>query len=365
MTAPPAPTALARETAEQPEVLARLLDRLLPRSDDLRVAALGGGDIRGIVVAARGSSDNAARYAQYLWSVQHRLPVTLATPSLQTVYGVTPDLSGQLVVAVSQSGSSPDVVGVLAAARDQGRPAVAITNEPDSELAEVATVVVDIGAGVERSVAATKTYTSSLLAVALLGTAWLGDTEARRARLEQLRSTPDAVAALLGRLTGSEAVDAAAAVLGPHDRGVAVGRGLNLSTAHETALKVTELAGMLVSPYSPADLRHGPLGAVGPGTPVVLVLPDEPASGSVAALAPDLASRGAPVVAIGDPSGPGAGVLAEATAGLRLDAIPAVPGWLTPLTAVLPGQLMAARLAAARGVDVDRPGGLAKVTRTR
>ena len=357
-------TALAQETAEQPDVLARLLDRLVPRADELRSAALGSGDVRGIVIAARGSSDNAARYAQYLWSAQHRIPVTLATPSLQTVYGVTPDLSGQLVVAISQSGSSPDVVGVLAAARDQGRPAVAVTNDPDSDLAAAATAVVELGAGTERSVAATKTYTSSLLAVALLGTAWLDDGDARRRRFEQLATVPSAAAALLDRLTGSEAVDAAAAVLGPYDRGVAVGRGLNLSTAHEVALKVTELAGTLMSPYSPADLRHGPLGAVGPGTPVLLVLPDEPASASVAALVPDLATRDAPVIAIADPVGVGGDVLTACAAGLPMDAEPGVADWLTPLLAVLPGQLVAARLAAARGVDVDRPGGLAKVTRT-
>lgn len=358
------PTALALETAEQPDVLTRMLDRLLPRADELRARGPGSGDVRGIVVAARGSSDNVARYAQYLWSVQHRLPVTLATPSLQTVYGVAPDLSGQLVVAISQSGSSPDVVGVLAAARDQGRPAVAVSNEPDSDLAAAASVVVDLGAGAERSVAATKTYTGSLLAVALLGAAWLGEAGQRRRGLDQLRTVPAAVAALLERLTGSEAVAAAASVLGPHDRGIAVGRGLNLSTAHEVALKVTELAGTLVSPYSPADLRHGPLGAVGRGTPVLLVMPDEPASASVAALASDLASRRAPVVAIADPAGPGGEVLATCAAGLPLDADPGVPGWLSPLLAVLPGQLLAARLAAARGVDVDRPGGLAKVTRT-
>ena len=167
---------------------------------------------------------------------------------------------------------------------------------------------------------------------------------------------------MLDRLTGSDAVDAAAAVLAPHDRGVAVGRGLNLSTAYEVALKTTELAGLLVSPYSPADLRHGPLGAVGPNTPAVLVLPDEPASASVADVAAALAGRGAPVVAIAARSGPGAAALEAADAVLPLPA--AIPDWLSPLIAVLPGQLAAARLAETRGVDVDRPGGLTKVTRT-
>ena len=168
---------------------------------------------------------------------------------------------------------------------------------------------------------------------------------------------------MLDRLTGSDAVDAAAAVLAPHDRGVAVGRGLNLSTAYEVALKTTELAGLLVSPYSPADLRHGPLGAVGPNTPAVLVLPDEPASASVADVA-GCAGRVAAHPSWRSPrrSGPGAAALEAADAVLPLPA--AIPDWLSPLIAVLPGQLAAARLAETRGVDVDRPGGLTKVTRT-
>ncbi len=355
-------TALARETAEQPAVLGRLLDRLLPELDGLRAAVLGAGDVRGIVVAARGSSDNAARYAQYLWGTRPGLPVTLATPSLQTVYGTTPDLSHQLVVAISQSGSSPDVVGVLAAGRDQGRPALAVTNDPGSELAAAATHVVDLGAGPERSVAATKTYTASLLALAVVAVALTDDDAQRQVMVDELRTVPAAVASLLDRLTGSAAVDDAAALLDPHDRGVAVGRGLNLSTAHELALKTTELAGLLVSPYSPADLRHGPLGAVGPGTPVLLALPAEPATASVAELLPDLAERGAPVVAFVDRA---TGVeVPRSAAAVPLATTPAVAGWLSPVPTVLPGQLVAARLAAARGVDVDRPGGLAKVTRT-
>ena len=356
-------TALARETAEQPQVLAALLDRTLPRLDELRADLLGDHtDVRGVVVAARGSSDNAARYAQYLWALRLGLPVALAIPSLQTVYGATPDLSGQLVVGISQSGSSPDVVGVVAAARAQGRPTVAVTNDPDSDLARAAGLVLDLGAGEERSVAATKTYTASLLAVALLVAALQDDQRLREQATEQLRLVPQAAADVLDQLTGSDAVDAAAAVLAPYDRGVAVGRGLNLSTAYEVALKTTELAGLLVSPYSPADLRHGPLGAVGPGTPALLVLPDEPASTSVADLAGALAGRGAPVVAIAARSGPGAAALEAADAVLPLPA--GVPGWLSPLVAVLPGQLAAARLAETRGVDVDRPGGLSKVTRT-
>lgn len=358
-------TRLAAEIAEQPDVLERLLRRALPRLDEVARRVRAAGQLRGVVVAARGSSDNVARYAQYLWSLRLGLPVTLATPSLQTVYGRTPDLAGQLVVAISQSGSSPDVVGVLAAARAQGRPAVAVTNDPGSDLALAADVVVDLGAGEERSVAATKTYTASLLAVALLAAALTDDRSARDRTVRDLQAAPEAVADVLRRTATGPQVGDGVELLGPHDRGVVVGRGLNLGTAHEVALKVTELAGLLMVPFSPADLRHGPLGAVGPGTPVLLVLPDEPASESVAGLADELAGRSAPVLALGDPSGPGAAALGRADVVLESTSTPGLAGWLSPLTTVLPAQLLAAALAEARGVDVDRPGGLTKVTRTR
>jgi glucosamine--fructose-6-phosphate aminotransferase (isomerizing) len=142
------------------------------------------------------------------------------------------------------------------------------------------------------------------------------------------------------------------------DRAVCVGRGLNLSTAHETALKVTELTGALVAPYSPADLMHGPVAAVGPHAPALLVAPDEPASASVLEAVPELRRRGAPVVVLG--SGPQQDVLV-----VGLPAAASLPGWLTPLTSVVLGQQVAWRTAVRRGVDVDRPGDLSKVTLTR
>lgn len=330
-------THLEREIREQPEVAARLLDRLLPQVAPLR-AHLTGRGAEQVYLVARGSSDNAARYAQYLWPVRAGVTVTLATPSLATVYGVPPDLRRQAVVAVSQSGRSPDVVAVVQQAREAGRPTLAVTNDPASPLADAADVVVDLGAGPERSVAATKTYTASLLALAVLGVA-LGDADAE----DDLRRVPEALDAAV---TGTGGTDEAAAVLARAGRAVAVGRGLNLATAHETALKVTELTGTLVAPYSPADLMHGPVAALGPQVPALLVAPDEPASASVLDAVPELERRGAPVVVLGRGG-------------------PALPGWLTPLTAIVPGQLLAWRLAELRGVDVDHPGDLSKVTLTR
>jgi glutamine---fructose-6-phosphate transaminase (isomerizing) len=342
---------LEREIAEQPAVAARLLDRLLPRLDELR-AHLTGRGAEQVLLVARGSSDNAARYAQYLWQTGPGVTVTLAAPSLTTVYARPLDLRRHAVVAVSQSGRSPDVVAVVEQARSAGRPTLAVTNDPASPLAEAAELVLDLCAGEERSVAATKTYTSSVLALAVLGCA-LGEPGALP--VDDLRRVPDALDAAV---TGATGVDAAAALMGSVDRAVCVGRGLNLSTAHETALKVTELTGTLVAPFSPADLMHGPVAAVGPHAPALLVAPDEPASASVLEAVPELRRRGAPVVVLG--SGPQQDVLV-----VGLPAKASLPGWLTPLTSVVLGQQVAWRTAVRRGVDVDRPGDLSKVTLTR
>ena len=349
---------LEAETAEQSRVATDLLARQLPQLDEWR-AALRSDEIDGVVVVARGSSDNAARYAQYLWSLRTGHPVTLATPSLHTVYGRPLDVTGQAVVAISQSGASPDVVEVLRAAAGQGSPTVAVTNDPTSPLAEVAGAVLDLAAGEERSVAATKTYTASLLAVAVLALA-LDDRDGQDASAYEveLQAVPDAMAAAIEATTGL--AEASRVVAAAH-RGIVVGRGLNLCTAYETALKITELTGSLMAPYSPADLLHGPIGAVGPEVPVVLVAPAEPASASVLEVAAEAQRRGAPVVLIGPE---GTSVDGPVAATVALPTASAVADWLTPVVAVVPGQLLARTVAEVRGIDVDQPGGLSKVTRT-
>ena len=358
--APRGGTLLERETAEQPEVAARLLEAQWPRLDDLR-SALGfhaeESAVDGLVLVARGSSDNAARYAQYLWGLHVGLPVALATPSLSTVYGAELDLRRRAVVAISQSGTSPDVVSVVEAGRACGAPTLAVTNDPGSPLASAAGAVLELGAGEERSVAATKTYTASLLAVALLAVA-LGERSRRKERRADLDAVPGALAAAVESTRG---VDEAAETLSGTDRAVSVGRGLNLSTAFETALKITELSGVLVAPYSPADLLHGPVGAVAPDVPAILVAPDEPASASVLEIAPGLAERGAPLIVVADAASALPGVPSTP---IVLPATARVASWLTPLTAAVPGQLLGRGLAERRGVDVDAPGGLSKVTRT-
>ncbi len=342
---------LARETAEQPEAIARLLDTADALAPEL--AGLRRDDVTHLVIAARGSSDNAARYAQYLFGVEHRLPVALATPSLQTLYGVSPRFDGALVVGISQSGRSPDVVGVLTAASDQGRPTVAITNEADSPLADAAGVVVPLLTGPERSVAATKTYTSSLVALALLATAWHRDPAERERRRAELGALPDIAAAVLA---GSDELDPGPLV--SHDRLLVTGRGLNYSTAFEVALKVRELTGALAEAFSPPDLAHGPIAAIERGAAALLIAPDEPSLISQRAVLDDLEARGSRTAAISADQD----LLGRVEVPLALAQEPAP--WLTPVTAVLPGQVLAARWAAALGRDLDRPAGLAKVTET-
>lgn len=346
---------LDEEIAEQPEALARLLD-----AEAHGMAALGHTlrrqQITSVVLAARGSSDNAARYAQYLLGLHHGLPVALAAPSLGTVYGRHPRFAGALVVGVSQSGASPDVVGVIAAAAAQGRPTVAVTNDPDSPLAAAAAVVLPLHVGVERSIAATKTYTCSLAALALLSAALEEGSSERSARLDALRALPAAAAAVLDGAEGP--ARNAVTQDGWGERCIVLGRGLNYSTAFEIALKLRELTGVAADPFSPPDLLHGPIAALAPGTPVVVVAPAEPSAESVATLLPQLTERGARTLVISGRED----LLARAAVPLPLGAEPAP--WLTPITAVLPGQLLAARLAEARGADPDRPRGLEKVTRT-
>lgn len=342
---------LETELREQPEALQRLLES---QAKAARSAArlFHRRDIRYILIASRGSSSNVARYAQYLLGRAHRVPVMFATPSLYTIYGQPPRLDGGLVIGISQSGASPDVVAVLAEARGQGRPTLALTNDVDSPLARTAEVVLPLEAGQEQAVAATKTYVNSLGAVALLFAEAGDDTAAR----DELARMPEALALQIELSLGDlprldEYRDAGGLTV--------VARGVNYGTGYEIALKIRELSGLVTEAYSPADLMHGPIAAIQPGWPVVVVAPSGPARPSVEEIVPFLRARGARLVAVSDVRA----VLRRAHTKLVLAA--GVPEWLSPLTAVIPGQAAAIRLASLRGLDLDRPTGLQKVTLTR
>jgi glutamine---fructose-6-phosphate transaminase (isomerizing) len=336
---------LRSEIGEQPAAVARVLARESRRVTAL-AARLGKADVSWVLVAARGTSDNAARYAQYAFGLVHRLPVALAAPSLATLYRRPPRVKGALVIGISQSGRSPDVVETVAAARRAGAPTLAIVNDASSPLARAAQWVLPLHAGVERSVAATKTYTAQLAAIALLVFSMGG----KRREREALERIPERMDEALGV---EPAAEEAARSLADAQRAVVVARGVHYPTAWEIALKLKELALLLAEPYSAADFRHGPIAMAEMGLPVVLVSPrgSRPAR-EMEALGRELARRGSPVLAIG----PGRrGALA----------VPRVPELLAPLVSILPGQLLAFHAARARGLDPDRPRGIRKITETR
>jgi glucosamine--fructose-6-phosphate aminotransferase (isomerizing) len=337
------------EIAEQPAAVARVV------ADADGAIAGAAAEIarrrpRYAVIAARGSSDNAARYAQHVLGRLCGLPVALATPSLHTVYDAPMRYTDGVVVGISQSGASPDVVAVLAAARDQGCVTVAITNEADSPMAATATHVIALQAGVEASVAATKTYTTSLAAVAALAAGIAGDRAAQR----ELAAAPATLARQLGRTGG---LDEAAAAAAGWRRLAVIGRGANYATAFEAALKIKELAGVAAEPASPADFLHGPVAMLDPGFPVLAILPAAPAGAAVRDVLAAAHGREAEITVI-------AGAGYAPAPGERVLEVEPGPEWLSPICAVVPAQLLAVGAAERRGVDVDRPAGLQKVTRT-
>jgi glucosamine--fructose-6-phosphate aminotransferase (isomerizing) len=341
---------LESELRQQPVSLARLLERQSSQAREI-AGVFARDDVRYILIASRGSSSNVARYAQYLLGRAHRVPVMFATPSLYTIYEQPPRLDGGVVLGISQSGASPDVASVLAEARRQGRPTIAITNAPDSPLAHEADSVLLLEAGEERAVAATKTYLNSLGAIAMLFASFDGPVaEGELERMPQLLEEQIALS-----LESAPPLDEYRDAIGA----TVVARGVNYGTAFEIALKIRELSGLVVEAYSPADLMHGPIAAIGDGWPVIVVAPSGPARPSVEGLVLPLVERGARIIAVSDV----AAVLRRARTKLPL--VPRIPEWLSPFTAVVPGQLTALRLAQQRGLDLDHPAGLAKVTLTR
>jgi glutamine---fructose-6-phosphate transaminase (isomerizing) len=342
---------LERELRGQPEALSRLLERQHGYAEEIG-ELFRSNDVQYILIASRGSSSNAARYAQYLLGRAHRVPVAFATPSLFTLYGQPPRLDGALVIGISQSGKSPDVVEVVAEARRQGRRTVALTNSPASPLGQAADAVLKLEAGKEQAVAATKTYVNSLGAVALIFATTTGDAGA----LDELQRVPEQLARQLDRSwEDATALDA----LGPVEGGTVIARGINYCTSFEIALKIRELSGLLFESYSAADLMHGPVAAIAEGWPVIAVAPSGPALEVMTDAVDAVAARGARLVVVSDDEG----LLARGSIGLPL--LPGVPEWLSPLVAVVPGQLGALRLAQLRGIDLDSPLGLSKVTLTR
>ena len=304
-----------------------------------------------IVVAARGTSDNVGRYAKYLLGAVNGLTVGLATPSLFTIYKQVPNFRDALVLGISQSGQSPDIVAVLDEGQKQSALTVAITNDVQSPLASKAAYTLNMNAGSEESVAATKTYTSSLMVVAMLSAALAESTP----MWEQLATIPAAAQQILG--LNLSAVEAATRWRFA-DRCVVIGRGYNYATAYELALKLKELAQIIAEPYSPADLLHGPFAIVERDFPVLVIAPHGVIQPNILELLKELHHAGADTLIISDDQE----TLTFGDARLHLPV--SVPEWLSPITTVIAGQLFALNLTAIKKLDIDRPRGLHKVTRT-
>jgi glucosamine--fructose-6-phosphate aminotransferase (isomerizing) len=342
---------LHSEIFEQPEKLSGLLENQR-KSVEKIAQVIRQHDIRWAFLAARGTSDNAGRYANYLWGAQNGLPLALATPSLFTYYNSPPKLKDALVVGISQSGQSPDIVSVLAEGGRQGCLTLAITNEPDSPLAKSADLVLDIQAGVEKAVAATKTYTSELVAVAMLSAA-LSENEPR---WKELGKVPGWVSQVLKQ-------DAPIARMAERYRYmrqcVVLGRGFNYCTAFEWALKLKELTYVIAEPYSSADFRHGPIAMIEGGFPVMAVVPNGKVFDTMLEMLGKLRhDQSAELVVISDEKR----ALSLAQSPILLPS--GIPEWLTPIVSIVPAQLFAGHLTLAKGLDPEKPRTIFKITET-
>ena len=340
---------MAREMAEQPAVLRRILDEGAPRIRQV-AQEVAVRKPRFVLLTARGTSDNAALYAKYLLEIRLGLPCGLTSMSTTTAYGARPDLTDVLVVTVSQSGGSPDLVASTRAAREAGAITVAVTNNPDSPLAAVSEYHVDIMAGPEKALPATKTYTASLLALYLFVEGLRGGDGAAAKALpdlaEQLLARQAEVRALASRYRFAE-------------RMVITSRGYGYPTAKEAALKLMETSYIPALAYSGADLLHGPLAMVDNVSPVIAVVTAGKGGAALQPVLDRLRGRGADLVVIGP-----AGQVEQASAGFVLP-VEGVPEELQPVLEILPLQLLAYEVTIARGQDPDAPRALAKVTETR
>ena len=338
------------EILEQPELLGRLLED--QRSAVQKVAdAIRARAPKYVFLAARGTSDNAGRYADYLWGAFNHLPIALATPSLFTYYKQPPKLEDALVVGISQSGMSPDIISVLDEGKRQGCLTLAITNEANSPLANAANLVLDIQAGPEKAVAATKTYTSELMIIAMLSVALEGDHDA----WGQLEQVPALAEKALKHDINIQRMSERFRYM---KECVVLGRGFNYATAFEWALKLKELTYVVADPYSSADFQHGPIALVEGGFPVLGVAPQGKVFDTMLSMLTKLRQEhSAELVVVSNAKE------ALALAQSPID-LPEMPEWLSPIISIMPGQLFACHLTQVKGYDPERPRTISKVTET-
>lgn len=341
---------LKSEIEQQPTVIKRLITDSMGATQTV-VDAIQAFDPTYVCIAARGTSDNAARYAQYVFGATLGLPVMLATPSLHTIYESPPNLSKALVIGISQSGEAEDVRMVLQDANEQGGLTLAITNFDDSPMAQTAQHHLPLLAEQEFSVAATKTYTAQLTIIAMLATLLADDDT----MMSQLKTLPTIAT---DTLKHTESVAGWAERYRYMEQFIVLGRGYNFATAFEISLKVKELTYISSEGYSEADFRHGPIAVVNSGFPVMLVAPRGKVFEQMSDMRKKLSERNAETLIISNDHD----LLAQATKPLS---IPEIPEWLSPIVSVMPGQVFAMEQALTRGLEVDKPRGLSKVTITQ
>ncbi|HEY8567427.1 MAG TPA: SIS domain-containing protein [Beijerinckiaceae bacterium] len=334
-------THMAREIREAPAAVARQAERLAGPLAELS-RCLRARPPQVVVTCARGSSGHAATFGKHLIERRLGIPVAAAAPSIASVYGQPLSLSGQLFVAVSQSGRSDDLLSLAGAAKKGGALTVALVNDEESPLAASSDIVLPLAAGPEVSVAATKTFVASLSALAALTAAWAEDGALRDA-LARLPERLDAAT----RLDWSGALDA----LTPAESLVTIGRGPTLAIAREAALKLKETCSLHAEAFSAAEFLHGPVSLVGDDYPIIAFPPTDEAGPGVARAVADLRAKGASVFST-DAEG---GLPGLAPDHPDIDAIALIQSFY----------VLAEALAGRRGIDVDRPRHLNKVTRTR
>lgn len=340
------------EIEEQPQWIERAVE--LAREPASALAAeMRERDVRFVVIAARGTSDNAGTYAKYLLEIVAGLPSALAAPSVFTLYDARLRLSNTLVLGISQSGQGTDVVQVLSAARAAGAMTACLTNSEASAITRVSDHVLLCHAGEEKAVAATKTYTTSLAVVALL----VGLLADRRDLLEGLVRVPGMMSEML---TLSSTIERLAERYRYMTECAVLARGVNQATALEAALKITETCYVVAKPYSGADFLHGPIAMVDTGFPCLLFAPDGRAYASQLDLALKIRERGGELIIVAH----GREILDLATTRIEVS-VPDIPELLSPMPYIVAGQLFAYHLSRTRGVDPDKPRGLSKVTMTR
>ena len=339
-----------KEIYQQPEVIKKLITEQASRIEEI-ANLLRKEPPQFILIAARGTSDHAAIYLKYLFTGINGIPAGLAMPSLHTLYRATPDLRDSLVVGISQSGQTPDVRAVLEAAQMQGAATISITNEKDAPLTSIADHTILLEAEEEKSVAASKTFTSQLTAVAMLTAFYSEDTQ----KIADLESIPGYIQSALEQ---RHVVEKIAERFSKKDYVAIVSRGFNYCTSQEIALKIKELAYMIAQPYSAADFRHGPIAMLEKGFPVLAIAMRGNALSDMEDMIDSIRWTDADLAIMTN-----VGWLDDISPNI-IHLPESLPDWLSPIVCTVPGQLLGLHLALQRGLDPDKPRGLSKITLT-